>query len=72
MKPSIGPCRMRWSAWEGDGKLRPWLQDFSLGHTYGPEEVRTQIRAVEDLGLEEWLLWNPANRYTPAALKADE
>jgi hypothetical protein len=57
---------------EGDGKLRPWLQDFSLGHTYGPEEVRTQIRAVEDLGLEEWLLWNPANRYTPAALKADE
>ena len=53
---------------EGDGQLRPWLQDFSLGHRYGPEEVRAQIRAAEELGLNSWLLWDPANRYTPAAL----
>ncbi|NLJ33312.1 MAG: putative glycoside hydrolase [Firmicutes bacterium] len=54
---------------EGDGQLRPWLQDFSLGHHYGPEEVRAQIRAAEELGLKSWLLWDPANRYTPAALR---
>lgn len=52
----------------GAGKLRPWLQDFSLGYPYGPAEVRAQIRAVEEQGGREWLLWNPANIYTEAAL----
>ncbi|GAW91862.1 putative glycoside hydrolase [Calderihabitans maritimus] len=48
--------------------IRPWLQDFSLRHKYGPKEVREQIRATYDAGLEEWILWNPANRYTEEAL----
>jgi len=48
--------------------IRPWLQDFSLRHRYGPAEVRAQIQAVYDAGLEQWLLWNPAARYTEAAL----
>lgn len=45
-------------------KLRPWLQDFSLKHPYGPREVALQIRAAKELGIDEWLLWNPANVYT--------
>lgn len=49
-------------------QLRPWLQDFSLGHPYGPAEVRAQIRATEELGIRSWLLWNAANVYTRAAL----
>lgn len=49
--------------------IRPWLQDFSLRHRYGPAEVRAQIQAVYDAGLEQWLLWNPAARYTEAALE---
>ncbi len=50
-------------------KIRPWLQDFDLGYPdYGPEEVRIQIRAAEELGIREWLLWNPGVRYTKAAL----
>lgn len=53
--------------------IRPWLQDFTLGYHYGPEEVRAQIRATYDAGLKEWILWNPANVYTVSALeKADE
>jgi hypothetical protein len=42
------------------GKLRPWLQDFTIsGMTpYGPEEVRAQIDAAEEAGVEGWLLWN--------------
>ncbi|MCR4442748.1 MAG: putative glycoside hydrolase [Peptococcaceae bacterium] len=49
--------------------LRPWLQDFDLGSpAYGREEVRAQIRAAYDSGLEEWMLWNAGNRYTKEAL----
>jgi len=50
--------------------MRPWLQDFSWGYPYGPAEVRTQIEATYDAGYQEWLLWNAANVYTEAALKA--
>ncbi len=39
-------------------KLRPWLQDFTLRVPYTPAEVRAQIEAVEDAGVDEWLLWN--------------
>ncbi len=44
--------------------VRPWLQDFNLGATYGANEVRLQIHAVEDAGFQDWLLWNAANHYT--------
>ncbi len=77
-------------------KLRPWLQDFSLGAIYGKEQVRAQIKATSDaligcsqivtnnadstlcdniihdeiLGeiVDGWMLWNPSNVYTRAAL----
>jgi len=50
-------------------KIRPWLQDFTLGSPrYGAEEVRIQIKAAHDLGIHEWLLWNPVVRYTREAL----
>jgi hypothetical protein len=48
--------------------LVPWLQDFSLGHPYGPSEVRAQIEAAAALGISDWLLWNPGVRYTEGAL----
>lgn len=54
---------------EGAGAVRPWLQDFSLGQPpYGSPEVRAQIQATYDAGVREWILWNPGNRYTEAAL----
>jgi len=50
-------------------KIRPWLQDFTLGYpSYGAAEVRAQIKAANDLGIKEWLLWNPSVRYTKNAL----
>jgi len=53
----------------GTGKvLVPWLQDFSLGHPYGPAEVRAQIDAAGELGVSDWLLWNPTARYTSGGL----
>ena len=49
--------------------IRPWLQDFSLGVTYGKAEVRAQIKAARALGYTEYLLWNAQGRYTEAAIK---
>ncbi len=51
-----------------DCRIRPWLQDFSLGYRYGEPEVRAQIKAAREHGIEEYLLWNASNRYTTAAL----
>ena len=54
---------------EGAGSARPWLQDFSLGSPpYDAPEVRAQIQATYDAGIQEWILWNPGNRYTESAL----
>ena len=50
--------------------VRPWLQDFTASYLgegkyiqYGYEQIREQIRAVEDAGYDEWMLWSAANRY---------
>ena len=42
----------------------PWLQDFSMRVSYGPAEVRAQIDAAADLGITDWLLWDPKVTYT--------
>lgn len=54
--------------------VRPWLQDFTAswvkGHiSYGPEELRAQIKAVYDVGYTDWLLWNAGNKYTAEGLE---
>ncbi|MFC3804148.1 putative glycoside hydrolase [Cohnella sp. GCM10012308] len=57
----------------GDAKpvIRPWIQDFTAswlgsGHyiKYGATEVQAQIKALQDSGVDEYLLWNATNRYT--------
>jgi len=50
-------------------KIRPWLQDFSLGTPkYGKKEVEEQIQATYDAGLTSWMLWDPSNQYAGGAL----
>lgn len=53
---------------EDPNKLRPWLQDFNLGATYTPEMIKAQMKALNDIGLDSWMLWDPANTYTEGAL----
>ncbi len=49
-------------------KLRPWLQDFSIGGTaYTADMIRDQIRGTYDSGLTSWMMWNASNRYTADA-----
>ena len=63
----------RSEAVEGAGVIRPWLQDFTLGPPrYEAPEVRAQIQATYDAGIDEWLLWNASSRYTEAALEPAE
>jgi hypothetical protein len=50
-------------------RFLPWLQDFTIhGVHYGEHEVREQIRAAKELGIEGFLLWNPNVEYTDEAL----
>lgn len=54
---------------DGTGaRVLPWLQDFSLEVAYGADEVRAQIEATRDAGINEWLLWDPSVTYTTDAL----
>ena len=56
--------------------MRPWLQDFKDyafdKRIFGVTEIRAQIRGADDAGAVGWMLWNPRNDYTAAALRQKE
>lgn len=48
--------------------IRPWIQSFTASWvkgyiSYGPEEINAQIKALNDAGVNEYLLWNASNNY---------
>jgi hypothetical protein len=48
-------------------EIRPYLQAFTLGRPrYTPTQVRDQIRAANDVGINSWVLWNPRSSYDRA------
>ncbi len=56
------------------GIIKPWIQDFTASWVegyieYGPKEIKAQIKALEDNGIEEYMLWNPYNSYDKDALR---
>jgi hypothetical protein len=49
-------------------EIRPWLQSFTASwiephQQYGPQEIKNQIKAAKELGVEQYLLWNPLGKY---------
>jgi len=54
-------------------QVRPWLQDFKDyafdKRIFGQGEIRAQIKGADDGGAAGWMLWNPKNDYTGAALR---
>lgn len=55
-------------------EIRPWIQDFTAkwvkGYIpYGVNELKAQIKALEDLGINQYMIWNPSNKYSVGALK---
>jgi hypothetical protein len=57
-------------------RVRPWLQDFRDyafdRRIFGVAEIRAQIKGADDAGAVGWMLWNPRNDYTAAALRQKE
>lgn len=51
-------------------QVMPWLQDFSLGVTYGAPQVAAQIKATFDDRLDSFFLWDAGCSYTAAAIPA--
>lgn len=54
--------------------IRPWIQDFTAtwvkGHiSYGTKELKAQIQALKDLGIEQYMVWNAGNNYHIEAFK---
>lgn len=49
-------------------RLRTWIQDFDYGGDYDAADVRAQIQASYDAGVNSWMVWAPSNIYTRAAL----
>ncbi|MDQ2087577.1 putative glycoside hydrolase [Herbivorax sp. ANBcel31] len=59
--------------------MRPYLQAFTaswLGdgyyQRYGAEQMKEQIQAVYDAGYEEWIFWDPENKYPEEAFYSEE
>jgi hypothetical protein len=59
-----------------NAQVRPWLQDFRDyafdRRAFGVPQILAQISAAEDAGAVGWMLWNPRNDYTAAALRPKE
>lgn len=53
-------------------KFRTWIQDFDYGGDYNAEDVRAEIQASYDAGVNSWMIWDPGNIYTRAALRPAE
>jgi hypothetical protein len=56
-------------------RFRPWLQafkDYAFDRRpFMGKEIREQIAAAEAFGSNGWMLWSPANIYSPAGLRKD-
>jgi hypothetical protein len=54
-------------------QIRPWIQDFKDyafdKRIFGVTEIRDQMRGADEAGGAGWMLWNPRNDYTAAALR---
>ncbi|MGI9180662.1 MAG: putative glycoside hydrolase [Longimicrobiaceae bacterium] len=49
-------------------RLIVWLQAFNApwvdkNFPYGPQQFRDQTRGLYEVGVEDWILWNPGSRY---------
>src|SRR5215216_1249743 len=69
---SVGLGMIRWERLKQAGvtpaRVIPWLQAFSApwvdkNYPYGVEQAAAQIRAVYDVGLDDWVFWHPGSKY---------
>ena len=66
VKGALEEAQEKNSAMEKPPVIRSWIQDFDwAGKKYGPKELRDQVIAAKELGLNEYMVWNPSNNYNP-------
>jgi hypothetical protein len=70
---SVRLIRLR--ANHSQARVRPWLQDFrdyAFGRkVFGVPQIQAQVKGADDAGAAGWMLWNPRNAYTGAALRPE-
>jgi hypothetical protein len=57
--------------------IRPWLQGFTATWVkgnikYGPKQIREQIDAALERGIEEFFVWNATNQYSADSFLKEE
>ncbi|MEL6805492.1 MAG: putative glycoside hydrolase, partial [Bacteroidota bacterium] len=52
----------------GADNFRTWIQGFDYGGDYDAADVRAQMQASYDAGVDSWMIWSPSNRYTRGGL----
>ncbi len=62
---------------ENRARVRAWLQSFTASWvpahiSYGPQQIRAQIKGAYDAGYDEWILWNAAVKYQRDSLLTEE
>ena len=73
VKKAMGHGVARSRSIRGAAEIRPWLQAFTMGEPeYGPRQIRAQIEAVYDSGLDSWILWHPGVRYPRSAFMRED
>ncbi len=63
---------------EGFTAVRPYLQAFTASYIgkgnyieYGYREINSQIKAIKDLGINEFILWDPSCKYPSGSYDGD-
>jgi hypothetical protein len=65
---TVGQARVA-STTNNRAELRPWIQDFNMGAIYTAAMIKQEIKAAADAKADGYLVWDPKNVYTFAALK---
>lgn len=71
-----GACNRITKAPNYRAKIRPFLQAYTAVwlnkedyQTYGPEQIKQQIKAVHDAGGDQWIFWNEDGVYPEAGFE---
>ncbi len=48
--------------------IRPWLQAYDGVINFREKEIADQVRALKELGITEYMLWNPEGKYSLGGL----
>lgn len=70
VKAGLTDATLRDKALNPPAQIRPWLQGFDYaGIRYGASNVRAQIRAANEFGINSYLIWHASGKYAPAAYR---